>query len=267
MSWTGSVEWFRHLPELNRLLTMTKLSAVNNYNEKISLNEKPTLFELLELRNGAVGLMGHNMVPQGDYAFFELTLGTKQEIQIDGQFLPLTIEDAGQSVLRFMGPFALRGGRLTEVFLDFDPNTSIFYIPERGYILDPTLLTTSVISMTPVQDGRIRDALGQRSNTVTSESDLIFQGTVKSVSPFVSQNIYGKNTVYSQNTLTVEDRLRGQVSTPEFSIQTPGGTVNSSTLKVKGMPEFTAGESCLVFLKKYGNRYAPTRGEMGKISF
>ncbi|MBP9888062.1 MAG: DUF4382 domain-containing protein [Leptospiraceae bacterium] len=142
------------------LIQMTALYAVDSSNNRILLNETPSIFELLDLRDGAVALMGNNIVPEGAYAYFELVLGNKQEIVLEGRTEPLTIEDKSQTVLRFLGPFDLRGGRLTEVFLDFDPNSSLFFTTDYGYILDPTVITISVISMTTVQDLRLRDALG-----------------------------------------------------------------------------------------------------------
>jgi hypothetical protein len=246
---------------------MKAIYAVDTANTRILLNDKLTNFELLDLRDGAVALMGHNMVPQGLYAYFELVLGTKQEIFLEGQTEPLIIEDESQTVLRFMGPFDLRGGRLTEIFLDFDPNASIFLTPDRGYILDPTVMTITVISMTPMQDLRLRDALGQRSNIVVSESEIIFQGLVNQVKPLTAQNVYGKTMIYSDNTLQVEDRLRGAINTElPYTVRVAGGTVNGLKLKVTQMPEFLQGERCLLFLKKVGNRYVPVRGEWGKVN-
>jgi hypothetical protein len=73
--------------------------------------------------------------------------------------------------------------------------------------------------------------------------------------------------IYSDNTLQVEDRLRGAINTElPYTVRVAGGTVNGLKLKVTQMPEFLQGERCLLFLKKVGNRYVPVRGEWGKVN-
>lgn len=256
-----------HLPVEKIFVRMLKIEAVDINGNRTLLNEKESEFELLTLRDGAVALMGNNMVPEGEYACFEITLGDNNRVEIAGEEKPLIVEFENQSTFRFEGPFPLRGGRITEVFLHFDPNSSIFYLPERGFILDPTVMTTSAISMTAEQDLRLIEALGARSNLVASEAELIFQGKVKELANIVTQNIHGGNMIYSDMILSVEDRLRGTIENPEnFPLRVIGGEVNGMRLRVTGMPEFKTNERFLIFLKAYGDRYGVVRGEMGKIS-
>ena len=256
-----------HDPIERVFVRFLRVDAVNNVGAGFLLNDTPSEFELLSLRDGAVGLMGHNMLPEGLYRHFQLTLDEQNHrVVIGGQEIPLTIEKWSQNVLRFMGPFDLRGGRITEVFLHFDPNSSIFYTRDRGFILDPTVMTTSVISMTPRQDLRIIQALGPKSNQVVSESEVIFEGNVTQLETAIAENISGRKMIYSDLNLRVDDRLRGEIEDPNnFPLRMPGGEKDGKVLRVKGMPEFQAGENLILFLKKYGERYSTVRGNLGKV--
>ena len=245
-------------------ITMKSISAVDASGNRILLNNKPTTFELMSLLDGAVVLMCHNMVPPGPYSSFELVIGDTQTVVIEDEPIPLTVEFKGQYTLHFTGPFDLRGGRISEVFLRFDPDRSVFNMENRGYILDPTIETTSVISLTTEQDLRFIEALGRRSNLVASESEIMFQGSVGQLNYVLDKNMYAKEMIYSEMALLVEDRLRGEPG-DIFYLKSIGGTYNGMSLRVTGMPVFRQSDHFLIFLKKYGDRYGLVRGEWGKI--
>ena len=248
-------------------IEMLKIEAVDSRGARFLLNNTRTVFELLGLRNGSVALLGHNMVPAGSYAYFEMTIGTNHTIHVGGGAAPLVIEYQTQNVLRFEGPYDLRGGRITELFLHFDPNSSVFYTKTYGYILDPSILVASVTSFTSAQDLRLREALGAVSNIVCGEANVIFQGgvTEQSVSP--GKNIYNQFTIYTHNRMKVEDRIRGAVENPDdFPLRVPGGEYGGLRLRVRGMPEFRYGESFLLFLKRENGKYRIVRGAYGKVS-
>jgi hypothetical protein len=247
-------------------INMVRLEAVDASGNRFLLNDTPTRFELLQLRDGAVGLMGHNMLPKGEYAYFELTIGTGNSVVVSGESDPIAIEYQTQDRLRFEGPFDLRGGRITELFLHFDPNMSLFYTKNYGYILDPSIAALSVISMTADQDLRFIEALGQRSNIVASESEVIFQGSVSRLDTILANNMYGKRMIYSDMDLSVEDRLRGDVAIDRpFPLMVIGGSYGGLRLRATGMPEFSQGKRYLLFLRKYNGRYGVVRGEWGKV--
>ncbi len=247
-------------------IRFTQLFAVNDAGTQIMLNDHETEIELLSLRNGAVAMMGSNAIAAGVYGYFELSLGTGQHVMVDNQSYPLLIENWQYDNLRFMGPFDLRGGRITEVFLHFDPNRSLFYIRDKGYIMEPDVVVASLVSMTPTQELRLVESLGMIANLVMSQAELIFQGTVSTVTPTLGTNIYGKNMIYSDIVFSVEDRLRGRINVPgDYSLRVIGGSYSGINLKVPGMPEFTTGEKDLVFLKNYNGRMSVVYGEYGKI--
>jgi len=264
-------------------INMKSISVVNSSGQTILLSSKPTIFELMSLLNGAVALMGHDRMPPGEYSSFQLNLEGTHTVVVENTPEPLTVEFKEQYKLNFMGPFTLRGGRITEVFLKFEPDRSIFYMENRGYILDPTIETDTVISMTSAQDQRLLEALGQRSNLVVSESELMFQGTISSLNYVQAQNIHGKNMIYSDMSINVEDKLRSCDSTypanttpdpcalgnvgSQFAFRSIGGTLNGMKLNVTGMPKYTQGDKSLFFIKRYGNdnRWGVVRGEWGKV--
>ncbi len=242
------------------------IEAVHSDGTRTILNNTISEFELLSLRNGIVALMGHNMVLPGEYKYFELTIGSNHRVELNGENNPLIIEYQTQNKLRLEGPFDLRGGRITEVFLHFDPNSSIFYLPQRGFIMDPLVAVTSVMSMTAEQDLRLIEALGPRSNLLVSEAELIFQGRVQSSQTILANNIHGNRMIYTDVTLKVEDHLRGTVENPDnFPLRVIGGEKEGRILRVKGMPEFETGKTSILFLKKYGERYSTVRGSLGKV--
>ena len=262
-------------------IAMKSISAVDASGNTYLLSDEPTTFELMSLLDGAVALMAHNMVPKGTYASFELTLGDNHTVVVEGEPEPLTIEFSEQFKLQFMGPFYLRGGRITEVFLKFDPDRSVFLLENRGYVLDPTIEADSVISLTTEQDLRLIEALGPRSNLVSAEAEVMFEGTVSRHEYKLDKNIYNKTMIYTDMDLVVEDGLRGFCIPAEgaydnatcplmpmnelFPLKVIGGSYNGMKLNVTGMPVFKSSDRFLVFLKKYGDRWGIVRGEWGKI--
>jgi len=229
------------------------------------LNSTPTVVELLALRDGAVALMGHNIVPIGTFPSFDMTLGTGHTIVDENGEHPLEIDGGIATVITFDGPFELRGGRITEVILDFDPNTSVFYT-KKGYELDPQITVSTSLSMTPIQEARLVEALGAQANLVEDEADLIFQGTVSQAVAQIAPVSSG-NLIYTNVQLQVEDALRGTLpATNVFPLQMIGGTVNGLTLRVHGMPVFNNNERVILFLKTFNGRYSTVEGEMGKVN-
>jgi len=254
-------------PVMQAYIKFKSLSAVNEAGESIILNDQLTEFELLSLRNGAVALMGNNAVEAGEYEYFDLELEGNNYVIVNGSKYPLEIQEWAYDSVRFMGPFDLRGGRISEVFVNFDPNSSFIYIRGKGYILEPDIVVSAIVSLTPKQELRLVESLGARSNEVMGKAELAFEGWIKTVVPVLGQNIYGKNMIYSDVSLEVLDRLRGEVDlSAEYKLRMIGGSYNGINLRVPGMPQFTADEDVLLFLKEYNGRMSTVMGEYGKIN-
>ncbi len=256
-----------HEPVDELYVTINRLYAVKESGERLLLNDTVSGYELLSLRNGACALIGNNAIDAGVYNQLECELGTNNKIYIGDKSYSLSIEDWSYTSLYFEGPFELRGGRVTELFFHFDPNLSLFYVPETGYIMEPNISVTSAVSMTPDQEHRLVESIGALSNTVLSNTELAFQGQVQSTASLLDTNIHGKNMIYTNVTMSVQDRLRGTLDgTGSYILKTIGGSYNDLTLHVKGMPEFQNGENVLLFLKDYNGRMSTVHGEYGKIT-
>ena len=207
------------------------------------------------------------MVPAGTYSHFTISLKDGSSVELENEGQPLQIVNDYNRSFRIAGPFELRGGRMTEILLDFDPNLSVFKSLDSGYVLEPTIRVVSIMSMTPEQDLRVQTALKDYANIVVKEADLIFQGKVNTLTYALGNNTQGKPMIYTDLSLQVDDLLRGQVDkTLPFEFRTIGGVYQDKTLEVKGMPDFSSDETFIVFLKKQGESYSLVRGEMGKIS-
>jgi hypothetical protein len=121
--------------------------------------------------------------------------------------------------------------------------------------------------MTPAQDLRFIEALGDYANPVAREAEVIFEGSVSELEYIVAPNSKGDNMIYSDMTLSVDDVLRGEEikNSSSFHHRSIGGIYNNMLLKVNGMPVYKKGERFLLFLKKINNVYSPVQGERGKI--
>ena len=156
------------------------------------------------------------MVPAGTYNHFTINLDDGNSIELEYESKPLLITNEYTKTFNVQCPFDLRGGRMTEIILDFDPNLSVFNTLDSGYVMEPTIKVVSILSMTPEQDLRVQQALGEYANTVIKEADSIFQGSVNSLNYIVANNIYNKPTIYTDMSLKVEDRLRGEIENPDI---------------------------------------------------
>ncbi len=258
-----SVKW----PVEKIWIHMKSISVTKDTGEKIVLSDTPDTFDLLELRDTAVLLVGNEMVPAGTYTHFTLELDPEHKIQVEGEEYSLTIVNEYTSNIIIPGPFELRGGRVSEIILDFNPNLSVHHTNESGYVLEPEIMVVSVLSMTPAQDLRFIQALGDYANPVAREAEVIFEGTVSELEYIVAKNKRGDQMIYTDMTMAVQDVLRGDdiKGTNSFSHRSIGGIYNDMLLKVNGMPVYKKGERFLLFLKKFNDVYAPVQGERGKI--
>ncbi|MBP9886864.1 MAG: DUF4382 domain-containing protein [Leptospiraceae bacterium] len=255
-----------HLPIDKIWLTMKSISVTKSTGEEIVLNDTEYRFDLLALRGTAVLLVGNDIVPAGTYAYFTITLKDGSSIELENEGHRLQIVNDYNRSFRIAGPFELRGGGMTEILLDFDPNLSVFKSLDSGYVLEPTIRVVSIMSMSPEQDLRVQTALKDYANIVVKEADLIFQGKVNTLNYALGKNTYGKSMIYTDLSLQVDDLLRGQVDkTVPFAFRTVGGTVGGLTLKVGSMPEFKNGDQCILFLKRYAGGYKVVRGDLGKV--
>ncbi len=247
-------------------LTTHSITIADSSGKDFFLNDTTNKFDLLALRSGFVALIGNKIVPAGTYASISLNLDPDSAVEISGKGQKLNIINEINTTIAIKGPFELRGGRVTEFILDFNPNLSIIKTLDEGFVLEPDIQVVSNVSMTGAQDIRTVSSLKNYANLVFQESELIFQGTVLSKNTTLANDIYGRQKIYSDQSIVIEDRLRGHSDAEPLILRTVGGEMNGLKLKVHEMPEFTAGEKCILFLKKSSGRYVPVRGSLGKVS-
>ncbi|HMW61281.1 MAG TPA: hypothetical protein PKA91_16620, partial [Leptospiraceae bacterium] len=194
-----------------------------------------------------MALLSHNLIAAGTHAMFQIVLAGQHTVQdADGEH-PLKIFDGNESIMEVSGPFELRGGRLTELFLEFDPNTSVFFTSE-GYVLDADIRVASVLSMTPEQENRIVQALGPKTNLVADSAELALEGQVETTT------VAAERIPRTRVSIRIEDRLRGlPANMNALQLTVPGGVVNGLRLRVYGMPQFSQNERVILFLKRIGN--------------
>jgi len=254
------------LTKLN--INVESLSASSSGNSSFVLNRTPTQFEVLQLRNGYVGLAGANQIEAGNYEYFELALARTHSAEATGGIpIQLYMDEASQNIFRFYGPFVLRGGETFETYLHLDPNRSVYFVKDHGYVIDPTVSLLATASMNPSEEEiKIINTVGKFMNILASESDIIIRGTVTSVTPLVAPNASGRNLIYSDVVLNVTKSLKGNVDIGPFSLRVPGGTYNGIMLEVSNMPKFKASEEVLIYLYKQGSTWKVTRGNLGKIN-
>jgi len=250
------------------LINVESLSVSTDGSSSFVLNRTPTQFEVLQLRNGYVGLAGANQIEAGNYEYFEFSLTRNHSAEITGGVsVPLYMDEASQNIFRFYGPFILKGGETFETYLHLDPNRSVYFTKDRGFVIDPTLSLLSTVSMNPnEEETKIISSAGKFMNVLASESDAVIRGTVTSVTPVIAANASGRKLIYSDVVIGVSKSLKGNIALAPFSFRVAGGTYNGVKLEVSTAPIFRNGEEVIVYLqKKKEGGYRVTRGELGKV--
>ncbi|MDX1959068.1 MAG: hypothetical protein SFU98_10885 [Leptospiraceae bacterium] len=255
-----------HFPPTKLYVFVANLAAQDSNNSAYILNEIPTSFELLSLRNGFVGLAGSSEVEPKAYKFIQLQLGRLHSIEVNGAIIPIRMEERSQSIFRFLGTFQAQSGNVFETYLHLDPEKSIFYLKDKGFQFDPYIEFLSELNCAPEVESKISNSLGKNMNLVTSESELIVQGSIGSVTSAIAPNAMNLNIIYSDVTLSIDKVLKGYLQDSQLILKVPGGEVNGIKLEVTSMPKFTAGEKVVLFLKKYNNRWGIVRGQQGKVN-
>ncbi len=246
-------------------LHLAGISALDASNSAYILNDTPTLFEVLSLRNGFVGLAGSNEVSQNVFKLIQVQLGRQHSMESDGVQKPILMEERSQNIFRFNGPFQMENGNVYETYLHLDPNKSVFYIKDKGYVFDPYLEIVSTLNANPDEEQKIAAGLGKFMNLIISESELILKANVTSVTPLIAPNSAGQNIIYSDVTLDIQNFKKGTLPDSQMTLRVPGGFLSGLKLEVTSMPKFQSGETVILFLKKYGNRWGVVRGHLGKV--
>ncbi|MFO7524815.1 MAG: DUF4382 domain-containing protein [Ignavibacteriaceae bacterium] len=103
------------------------------------INSTERYFDLLQLTNGAMAVLGDTTLPAGKYTQIRLLLGDDNYVYDDGVRYDLTTPSAQQSGLKLIHPFDILPGIVYELYLDFNVDKSVHVTGNGKYMLKPTI--------------------------------------------------------------------------------------------------------------------------------
>ena len=94
--------------------------------------------------------------------------------------------------------------------------------------------------------------------SMVRKADLVFTGKVTGQRAEWA-NLNGRKSIVTVVTLEVLDTHKGTAS-QKLDLRCPGGTIGDTTLELVGMPAFTEGEKCVLFVRTNANAVCPIVG-------
>jgi hypothetical protein len=248
-------------------INFVSLGISDNGSNSFILNGVPSQFEILSLRNGYVGLAASNQIRSGQYEYLELSLARTHFMEVNGIVSQIYMDERSQNIFRFYGPYQMSPTQIFETYFHIDPNRSVYFTKNRGFVFDPTIELLSSISMEQeTEETRIIESLGKFMNILASESEYILRGRVTSSNPIEQLNKSGRKLIYSDVVFEVTKVMKGNLEKGNIGFKVVGGELNGIKLEVSSMPKFKAGEELILFMKKNKlGEFVITRGELGKV--
>ena len=90
------------------------------------------------------------------------------------------------------------------------------------------------------------------------KADLVFTGKVTGQRAEWA-NLNGRKSIVTVVSLEVLDTHKG-IASRKLDLRCPGGTIGDTTLELVGMPTFTEGERCVLFVRTNANAVCPIVG-------
>lgn len=205
--------------------------------------------DLLALDTQVVNVLGDRMIPEGSYDEIRVLVGDNNYVISDGDTLPLKVPSGQSSGIKLKGNFSLRGGRVTEIQLQFDADKSI-HAAGKKYILKPTAKIASVASLTIEQENLLRKTLGSHSEEQVRQADFIVQSETSEVTSSEGVMKNGAPMIFTYVDLNHVDILKGKPGNTT-RLELLGGTVDDVTVYLPHMPIFQKDEKAVLFLKQY----------------
>jgi hypothetical protein len=251
-------------------ISILEVQVIDENDKKFIVNQMPIEADLVSLGGDLRILVGSKILSYGKYTQIRLILGENNFLIVNGQLQPLKIPSGTQTGIKLVGEFTLRGGRITEVQVSFDPQKSIIHNKGQGYILKPTLKISSVASLTQQQESLLVSTLGTELESMIENSNIILQADIINIQGYKAVLDGKYNIILSDVTVNPEDILKDttdalQTNYP-YSFKALGGQVGLESMRPShGAAIFFLNEKVLVFLKNYGDFITTTNGEYGKI--
>jgi len=151
-----------------------------------TINNTPTTYDLLVLRNGANAILGDAQLAAGQYTQIRLLIGEGSTVVVDGVAYPLDIPSGMQAGLKLNHGFTIEAGKLYELMLDFDADKSIHETGSHQYKMQPVIRVQALVTSGSIS-GLIApivarafiltvigtDTIGTAADTITGEFRLM----------------------------------------------------------------------------------------------
>lgn len=91
-------------------------------------------YDLMELQNATSVIIFESPLEIGKYTQIRLHLNESNEVTIEGQSYSLKIPSGEQTGIKLITPFEIKKGKIVEVTLDFDAESSVKLVRDQGFL-------------------------------------------------------------------------------------------------------------------------------------
>jgi hypothetical protein len=173
------------------------------------VNSSTRSFNLLQLANGAKGVLGEASLQAGKYDQIRLLLDVGSYVVVGGTRYPITIPSGFQTGIKLVHEFQIESNFLYELYLDFDASRSIVLTGNGGYMLKPTIrveagATTGTISGTvlPPTHQALVTAMSA-TDTASTYADVVTGNFVLMALPSATYQLHIESTTAVRETTLV----------------------------------------------------------------
>lgn len=174
-----------------------------------TINDSLRYFDLLLLTNGASVVLGDTSLPAGHYTQIRLILGTGSYIVVSGVRYDLTVPSGLETGIKLTHQFTIESGKVYELMLDFDVESSIVITGNGDYQLKPTIriipveLSGSISGQIMPLDSEPVIMTMKGSDTISTYTDLLgFFKLMALTEGSYEVSIIPANTIYRDTTIT-----------------------------------------------------------------
>ncbi len=135
--------------EVNIEVTKVEVHSTDNNegdNGWVTINNKTSTYDLLQLRNGANAVLGDSELSAGHYTQIRLMLSQNCNVVVNGVTYPLILSSQIQSGLKLNHEFDIEANTTFELLLDFDASSSILLTGSGQYFLNPVVRVAAIQS-------------------------------------------------------------------------------------------------------------------------
>jgi hypothetical protein len=228
------------------ILDVAEVQFFNTDGTRFIVSQGPKELDLLSLAINKSYLVGDALIPAGSYQEIRIILGESSRVVLrSGETERLKVPSGQESGLKLKGEFSLRGGRISEILVEFKAR-EFLKKGSHGYMLPPVARISSVASLTIEQEARIREIAGDEAEEMFTLADIVFQGQAAEQTSFIG-NYGSKKMFFTRAKLDVNDVVKGD---PGIAVELEllGGKIADRVITVSHVTYYEPGEKFLVFL-------------------